>query len=105
VAEILLQVDSLFLSMVNAFFDKKKVQERVGKHNINENLLVISRWILSNVIISLGDHLSCACKVKKHDTILYPSNGDILLASARLCTNKRIAGLRKILAYLPLLAS
>ncbi len=85
VAEILLQGESLLLPMVHTFFDKK-VQELVGKHNINIdeiNVSVTSRWILSNLTISLAHHLSCACKVKKHGTILYRTNGDILLALSK----------------------
>ncbi len=87
VAEILLQGESsLLLPMVHTFFDKK-VQELVGKHNINIdeiNVSVTSRWILSNLTISLAHHLSCACKVKKHGTSLYRTNGDIILALSKV---------------------
>ena len=34
------------------------------------------RWILSNLVVCLQHQLSYTCKVRKHGTLLYRSNGD-----------------------------
>ena len=39
-----------------------------------------ARWVLSNLTTSLKYHLSYVCKIRKCGTLLYRSNGDILLA-------------------------
>ena len=99
VAEFLLQGESLLLPTAHAFFD----QELVGKHNLSNDetkVSVTSRWILSNLTISLGHHLSRACKIRKHGTILYRNNDDILLALSKAL---QTIALRKILVYQPLL--
>ena len=59
VAEFLLQGESLLLPTAHAFFDKT-VQELVGKHNLSNDetkVSVTSRWILSNLTISLGHRI------------------------------------------------
>ena len=43
-------------------------------------ILVTARWLLSNLIVYLRHHLSYACRIKKHGTLLYRSNGDLLTA-------------------------
>ena len=49
--------------------------------NMGENeILVTARWLLSNLIVYLHHHLSYACRIKKHGTLLYRSNGDLLTA-------------------------
>ncbi len=62
------------------------------------NISATCRWVLSHIKIALGHHLSCACKIRKHGTILHRSNGDLLLAlSKALLTNKNNA-LTKLMA-------
>ena len=39
---------------------------------------VTARWLLSNLVVCLHHHLSYTCSVRKHGTLLYRSNGDLL---------------------------
>ena len=53
---------------------------------------VTARWILSNLNSTLQHHLSYCCKIRKHGTPLYRSNGDLLtsLTIALSAQNKPI---------------
>jgi hypothetical protein len=39
---------------------------------------VTARWVMSNLILCLQHHISYTCRIRKHGTILYRSNGDLL---------------------------
>ena len=49
------------------------------------------RWILSNLVVCLQHHLSNTCKVRKHGTLLYRSNGDLLVSLSHLAYKSRHA--------------
>ena len=104
VAELLLQGESLLLPTAHAFFDKI-AQELMSKHDLSDddtNVSVAYRWILSNLTSSLGHHLSCACKIRKHGTIIYRSNSDLLLALSKalhkhqMNTSEEISGIPNV---------
>ena len=62
----------LLLPSVNETFSSF-VSELVNQHVEGK---VKGRWILSNLVVCLQHHLSYTCKVRKHGTLLYRSNGD-----------------------------
>ena len=54
------------------------------QHNIQDTLGVkthnLGRWILSNLTVSLGPYNKYICKFRKHGTLIYRANTDILTA-------------------------
>ena len=82
VAEKLLHKESLLLPAVHKTFSSIASDvARTTNVNMGENdILVTARWLLSNLIVYLQHHLSYACRIKKHGTLLYRSNGDLLTA-------------------------
>ena len=71
VGEALLQQEGLLLPDVHNFFLGVCPAKEQG---------VSARWVLSNLTTTLKHHLSYVCKIRKCGTLLYRSNGDILLA-------------------------
>lgn len=47
---------------------------------LGEESLVTTQWLLNNLTVLLQHHLSYACLIKKHGTILYRTNGDLLVS-------------------------
>ena len=94
----------MLLPTAHAFF-YKIAQELMSKHDPSDdytNISVTSRWILSNLTNSLGHHLNCACKIKKHGTITYRSNSDLFLALSKalhkhqMNTSEEISGIPNV---------
>ena len=63
----------------------KELTSTVDLNDDDVKVSVTSRWILSNLTMSLGHHLSCTCKITKHGTIIY---GNLLLALSKALHNK-----------------
>ena len=82
VGEKLLHEESLLLPAVHKTFSIIASDvARTTNVNMGENeILVPARWLLSHLIVYLQHHLSYACRIKKHRTLLYRSNGDLLTA-------------------------
>ena len=87
VGEALLAEESMLLPSVHAFF-LISIRELLEASNIHisdteiENS-VTARWILSNLTTTYKHHLNSVCKIKKHGTILYRRDGDILCALSK----------------------
>ena len=82
VGEKLLQQECLLLPSVNQIFSSL-VSEVTHVSNLCVEENVTARWILSNLVISLQNHLSFTCRVRKHGlgvwglyTILYKTERD-----------------------------
>lgn len=87
VGEALLNDEAMLLPSVHTFFHQQ-VQEISGVYNINTTNTelessVTPRWILSNLTNALKHHLKTICKIKKHGTILYRKDGDMLGALSK----------------------
>ena len=74
VGEALLQQDGLLLPDVHNFFLGVCPSISAKEQGVS------ARWVLSNLTTTLKHHLSYVCKIRKCGTLLYRSNGDILLA-------------------------
>ena len=79
VGEALLRHEGLLLPDIHNFFTGElntctKICASEGEHALT------ARWVLSNLTSSLQHHLSYVCKIRKCGTLLYRTNGDILVA-------------------------
>ena len=72
VGEALLQNEGLLLPDVHNFF----IKEFIAYAPAGTEQCFTARWVLNNLTVSLQQHLS---KVRKCGTLLYRSNGDILV--------------------------
>lgn len=80
VAKTLLKQEALILPSVHEYFTLL-VQQHVTRGNLQGGEEhVTARWILSNLIVTLGCHLSYVCKIRRCGTLLYRTNGDVLTA-------------------------
>ena len=82
VGERLLQQECLLLPAVNQTFSSF-VSEAAHAVNLHVEEKVTARWLLSNLVVYLQHHLS-RTKVRKHGTLLYRSNGDLLASLSHL---------------------
>ncbi len=81
VAEILLQQEAILLPAVHTYFSARSTESMNAANlqfvgGVKEH--VTTRWVLSNLVVSLGHHLSYACRIRKYGTLLYRTDGDIL---------------------------
>ena len=80
VAEALVRQEGLLLPDVyNYFLEEMNACAIVDTSSENKQVLT-ARWVLSNLTSSLQHHLSYVCKVRKYGTLLYRTNGDVLVA-------------------------
>ena len=79
----------LLLPSVNETFSF--VSELACASNLHVEGKFKGRWILSNLVVCLQHHLSYTCKVRKHGTLLYRSNGDLLVSLSHLVYKSRHA--------------
>ena len=81
VAERLLKQECLLLSSVKLKYSS--IMSKITKQDNVENKPT-TQWLLSNLIVCLQHHISYTCSVRKHGTLLYRSNGDLLLSISHL---------------------
>ena len=81
VAEQLLKQECLLLSSV-----KQKYTSIMSTYTQQDNTdnKPTTQWLLSNLIVYLQYHISYTCSVRKHGTLLYRSNGNLLLSISHL---------------------
>ena len=91
VGEGLLQQESFLLPSVHEIFHAfaAEVAHMANLDFGESENLVTARWLLSNLVVCLQHHLAYACRVRKHGTLLYRSNGDFL-ASLSLALYKGV---------------
>ena len=78
VANTIVKHEALLLPTVHEHFSIA-VREHMSAINLQwEEDQVTAQWILSNLIVTLGNHLSYACKIRRYGTLLYRTNGDLL---------------------------
>ena len=80
VGEALLNQDGLLLPDVHKFFLQKLNDVPLPLPTSAKEQGLSARWVLSNLTTSLKHDLSYLCKIWKCGTLLYRSNGDILVA-------------------------
>ena len=82
--EALLRQEGLLLPDVHNSF----IQEINTHVSTDREQCFMARWVLSNLKTSLQHHLNYVCKIGKCGTLLYRSNGDVLVALTKLmhCT-------------------
>ena len=82
VAEAIFKQEALLLPAVHNRFTKFVLELFSGTDldlgEAEAHELITARWILSNLNSTLQHHLSYCCKIRKHGTLLYRSNGDLL---------------------------
>lgn len=79
VGKHLLRQEALLLPSVYKFFSSTTKDITITANlEFDINTLPTARWVLSNLKTALQHHMSITCRVKKHGTILYRSNGDIM---------------------------
>ena len=78
VADTILQQKALLLPAVHEYFSATVREYVVVAYLEGEQEHVTTQWILSNLVVSLGHHLSYACRIRKCGTLLYRTNGDLL---------------------------
>ena len=78
------------MSSVNETFSSF-VSELACASNLHVEGKFKDRRILSNLVVCLQHHLSYTCKVRKHGTLLYRSNGDLLVSLSHLVYKSRHA--------------
>ena len=76
VGEALLRQEGLLLPDVHNSF----IQEINTHVSTDREQCFTARWVLSNLKNSLQHHLNYVCKIRKCGTLLYRSNGDVLVA-------------------------
>ena len=79
VGEALMNQEGSLLPDVYYSFFMQKLHDAPMLTSAKEQCLS-ARWVLSNLTSALKYHLSYVCKIRKCGTLLYRSNGDILLA-------------------------
>ena len=74
VANTILKQEALLLPTVHEYFSTA-VRECMSAINLQwEEGQVTAQWILSNLIVTLGSHLSYAYKIRTYGTLLYRTN-------------------------------
>ena len=93
VAEMLLEGECLLLPSIHAFFNRSVEATSSVLRCESDDIInsITSRWILSNLTSALSPHLNCACKVRKHGTIIYRKNGDLLLCLSKVLYKQHTA--------------
>ena len=77
VGEKLLKQECLLLLSVKQTFTSFVSKASHASHLVLEEK-VTARWLLSTLIERLQHHLSYTCHIRKHGTLLYRNNGDLL---------------------------
>jgi hypothetical protein len=88
VANSLLKGEALLLPDVHIQFDNHVVNI-LRDNDMESDIAITSKWILSKLIIYLQHHISFECKVRKHATIIYRQGSDLLLIISKLLWNAR----------------
>ena len=83
VAEKLLRQECLLLPSVMQVFSSLVSKTALESHLCVQEK-VTARWLLSNLIVYLQHHISYTCRIRKHGTLLYRSNGDLLTSISHL---------------------
>ena len=83
VGERLLKQECLLLLSVNQTFSSYVAKASHSSH-LHAEEKVTARWLLSSLIVHLQHHMSYTCRVKKHGTLLYRNNGDLLATISNL---------------------
>jgi hypothetical protein len=78
VGEAIMNQEGLLLPDIHNFFLEKLNDAPLP--TLTKEQSITARWVLSNLTTALKHHLSYVCKIRKCGTLLYRSNGDIILA-------------------------
>ena len=69
----------LLPDVYNYFLEEMNACAIIDTSSENKQVLT-ARWVLSILTSSPQHHLSYVCKVRKYSTLLYRTNGDVLVA-------------------------
>jgi hypothetical protein len=84
----LLLNNAMLLPVIHTIFDNH-VQNLTANESLCDIYQVTSRWILIQLSDKLNHHMISTCKIRKHGTLIYRRNSDLLLVISHLLWKER----------------